>query len=236
MEKIVILTGAGISAESGLGTFRDAGGIWTETRIEDVATPEAFARDPERVHRFYNARRAQAAEARPNAAHHALARLQAAHPGEVVIVTQNVDALHEAAGSRDVIHMHGELARALCAACGLRWDAALAMSPADACPACGARACRPDVVWFGEMPYRMEEILDHLAGAGVFAAIGTSGQVWPAAGFAQEAAAAGAQCVEINLEPSAVARDFHEARQGRASCVVPEWVAGLLGPASDQSL
>src|SRR6056297_1704404 len=168
MEKIVILTGAGISAESGLGTFRDAGGIWTETRIEDVATPEAFARDPERVHRFYNARRAQAAEARPNAAHHALARLQAAHPGEVVIVTQNVDALHEAAGSRDVIHMHGELARALCAACWHRWNAPEAMRREDACPGCGAQACRPDVVWFGEIPYRMEEVMDHLADAAIF--------------------------------------------------------------------
>jgi NAD-dependent deacetylase len=236
MEKIVILTGAGISAESGLGTFRDAGGIWSENRIEDVATPEAFARDAARVHRFYNARRVQAAAAEPNAAHAALARLQAGHPGEVVIVTQNVDGLHEAAGSRGVIHMHGELARALCAACGLRWDAAPEMSPSDACPGCGARACRPDVVWFGEMPYRMEEVLDHLAGADVFAAIGTSGEVWPAAGFAQEAALAGAHCVEINPEASAVASDFHEARRGRASEMVPAWVADLLGGAGDQSL
>ncbi|MFB9148448.1 NAD-dependent deacylase [Roseovarius ramblicola] len=228
MEKIVILTGAGISAESGLGTFRDAGGIWAEHRIEDVATPEAFARDPDRVHRFYNARRAQAAEARPNAAHLALARLQAAHPGEVVIVTQNVDALHEAAGSPGVIHMHGQLARALCAACGHRWDASPEMSAADACPSCGVRACRPDVVWFGEMPYRMEEILDHLAGADLFAAVGTSGHVYPAAGFASEAAASGAHCVEINLEASAVAADFDEARQGPASVVVPPWVAEIL--------
>ncbi|WP_104019610.1 NAD-dependent deacylase [Roseovarius nitratireducens] len=235
MEKIVILTGAGISAESGLATFRDAGGLWAKHRIEDVATPEAFIRDAGRVHRFYNTRRAQAAGVRPNAAHAALAWLQAAHPGEVVIVTQNVDALHEAAGSRGVIHMHGELARALCAACGHRWDAPPEMSRADACPACGACACRPDVVWFGEMPYRMEEILDHLAGADLFAAIGTSGQVWPAAGFAQEAAGAGAHCVEINLEASAVASDFHEARQGRASRVVPEWVAGLIGEAGVQS-
>jgi len=151
-----------------------------------------------------------------------------------VIVTQNVDALHEAAGSRDVIHMHGELAGALCAGCGARWVAAPEMSPADACPACGARACRPDVVWFGEMPYRMEEILDHLAGADLFAAIGTSGQVYPAAGFASEAAASGAHCVEINVEASAVASDFHEARQGRASRAVPEWVAGLLAEAGAQ--
>ncbi|MDZ7710787.1 MAG: NAD-dependent deacylase [Roseovarius sp.] len=236
MEKIVILTGAGISAESGLGTFRDAGGIWAEHRIEDVATPEGFARDPGLVHRFYNTRRVQAADARPNAAHVALARLQAAHPGEVVIVTQNVDGLHEAAGSRDVIHMHGELSGALCAACGDRWEAALEMSPHDTCPACGACACRPDVVWFGEIPYRMEDIIDHLSGADIFAAIGTSGQVWPAAGFASEAAAAGAHCVEINVEASAVASDFHEVLRGRAAQAVPEWVAGLLGAGLDQSV
>jgi len=228
MRKIVILTGAGISAESGLGTFRDAGGIWQRYRIEDVATPEAFARDPEFVHRFYNARRVQAAEAQPNAAHHALARLQTGHPGEVVIVTQNVDGLHEAGGARDVIHMHGELARALCAGCGSRWAAAPEMSPRDVCPDCGACTCRPDVVWFGEMPYRMDDILAHLAGAELFAAIGTSGQVYPAAGFAREAAQAGAHCVEINLEPSAVTGDFDEVRQGRASQAVPLWVAEIL--------
>ncbi|MBE0454349.1 MAG: NAD-dependent deacylase [Roseovarius sp.] len=228
MEKIVILTGAGISAESGLGTFRDAGGLWAEHRIEDVATPDGFARNPALVHRFYNARRVQAAQARPNAAHMALARLQAEAHAEVVIVTQNVDGLHEAAGSRDAIHMHGELSRALCAACGHRWQAALSMSERDTCPRCSAHACRPDVVWFGELPYRMEEILDHLAGASIFAAIGTSGQVWPAAGFAQEAACAGARCVEINLEPSAVSDDFHKVLRGRASDVVPGWVAGVL--------
>ena len=235
MEKIVILTGAGISAESGLGTFRDAGGLWAEHRVEDVATPEGFARDPDRVHRFYNARRDQAAQARPNPAHAALARLEAGWPGEVVIVTQNVDALHEAAGCTSVIHMHGELARALCAACDHRWDAPEAMRREDACPRCGAQACRPDVVWFGEIPYRMEEVMDHLAEAAIFAAIGTSGQVWPAAGFAQEAASAGAHCVEINLEPSMVAGDFHETRQGRASEIVPGWVDALLAETRDQS-
>ena len=228
MQKIVVLTGAGISAESGLGTFRDEGGLWAQHRIEDVATPEGYARDPALVHRFYNARRAQTAEARPNAAHEALARLQAQHPGEVVIVTQNVDALHEAAGARDVIHMHGELARALCASCDARWPSAPEMSPDDTCPDCGARACRPDVVWFGEIPYGMDEILSHLEGADLFAAIGTSGQVYPAAGFAQEAAVHGARCVEINLEQSAVSREFDEARQGRASEVVPPWVDEIL--------
>ncbi|WP_297767619.1 NAD-dependent deacylase [uncultured Roseovarius sp.] len=228
MQKIVILTGAGISAESGLGTFRDKDGIWTRYRIEDVATPQAFARDPDLVHRFYNTRRTQAAGARPNAAHQALARLQTEHPGEVIIVTQNVDRLHEAAGAQNVIHMHGELARALCASCGARWDAAPEIGPHDACPHCGARACRPDVVWFGEMPYRMEEILAHLSEAAIFAAIGTSGQVYPAAGFAQEAALAGAHCIEINLESSAVAADFDDTRQGTASETVPGWVADIL--------
>lgn len=228
MQKIVILTGAGISADSGIGTFRDAGGLWAQHRIEDVATPEGFARDPGLVHQFYNTRRAQAAGARPNPAHDALARLQAGHGGEVVIVTQNVDALHEAAGARDVCHMHGELARALCAACGHRWPSPPEMSPEDACPACAAKACRPDVVWFGEIPYRMDEVMDHLEGADLFAAIGTSGQVYPAAGFAETAGAHGARCVELNLEPSAVARAFDEARQGRASDVVPPWVDEIL--------
>jgi NAD-dependent deacetylase len=229
MKKIVILTGAGISAESGLGTFRDPGGLWTQHRLEDVATPEGFARDPALAHHFYNERRALLVGARPNAAHLALARLEAEAGAEVVIVTQNVDALHEAAGSRNVIHMHGELARALCAACGHRWQAPLSMSEGDMCPRCGARACRPDVVWFGEFPYRMEEIESHLSQASLFAAIGTSGEVWPAAGFARTAARAGARGHEMNIAPTAGARALHERRQGRASEVVPGWVAGLLG-------
>ncbi|WP_101067757.1 NAD-dependent deacylase [Roseovarius salinarum] len=228
MEKIVILTGAGISAESGLGTFRDEDGLWAQHAIEDVATPEGFARDPARVHRFYNARRAQAARARPNAAHAALARLQAEHPGEVAIITQNVDGLHEAAGAHDVIHMHGRLSGALCATCGHRWPAPVEMAPDDPCPACGARATRPDVVWFGEIPHGLDAIWDHLAEAGIFAAIGTSGQVYPAAAFAEEAAQAGAQTVELNLEPSANAYRFTQARHGPASQVVPAWVEEIL--------
>ena len=231
MEKIVILTGAGLSAESGLGTFRDAGGLWQQHRIEDVATPEGFARDPGLVHRFYNARRRQAAAARPNAAHLALGRLQRDWPGEVVIVTQNVDALHEAGGALRVIHMHGELAGALCAACGHRWPAPDEMAPGNACPACAAGAARPDVVWFGEIPYRMDEIMAHLAGADLFAAIGTSGQVYPAAAFVQEAAFAGAHTVELNLEPSAVVSDFAETRFGPATRVVPTWVDELMSRA-----
>ena len=228
MEKIVILTGAGISAESGLGTFRDAGGLWTRYRIEDVATPEGFARNPKLVQDFYNRRRAQAARARPNAAHAALARLQRNWPGEVVIVTQNVDDLHEKAGSRDVIHMHGELAGALCNACGHRWPAPEEMSPREPCPACHAPAARPDVVWFGEIPYHMDRIVAHLARADLFAAIGTSGQVHPAAAFVNDAAASGARTIELNLEPSEISTAFDEHRLGPATRIVPAWVDDLL--------
>ncbi|WP_050929328.1 NAD-dependent deacylase [Aestuariivita boseongensis] len=231
MEKIVILTGAGISAESGLGTFRDEGGLWSQHRIEDVATPEGFARDPALVHGFYNARRVQAAQAAPNPAHEALARLQRDHSGEVVIVTQNVDGLHEAGGAQGVIHMHGELAGALCAFCGHRWRAPDEMSVNEPCPVCHGPGGRPDVVWFGEIPYHMETILEHLAQADLFAAIGTSGNVYPAAGFVEEARAAGAHTVELNLEPSAVVSRFGETRFGPASQTVPAWVGELLGRA-----
>ncbi|MCR9127050.1 MAG: NAD-dependent deacylase [Rhodobacteraceae bacterium] len=228
MRKIVILTGAGISAQSGLGTFRDAGGLWQTHRLEDLATPEGFARDPDLVLGFYDDRRAQAAQAAPNAAHLALARLQRDWPGQVVLVTQNVDDLHERGGSPEVLHMHGALAGALCAACGHRWSAPGRMREVRACPACGTEAARPDVVWFGEMPYHMDAILGHLTQADVFAAIGTSGEVYPAAGFVRVAAEAGAHTVELNLEPSAVASDFTEALFGPATQVVPAWVDRLL--------
>ncbi|MBU3261681.1 NAD-dependent deacylase [Roseovarius sp. PS-C2] len=228
MEKIVILTGAGISAESGLGTFRDEGGLWAQHAIEEVATPEGFARDPALVHRFYNTRRAQAAEAVPNPAHAALAWLEAQHPGEVWIVTQNVDGLHEKAGNSNVLHMHGALDGALCAACDHRWPAPLVMAPGDSCPSCAAAAARPDIVWFGEVPYHMERIWQLLDEAELFAAIGTSGQVYPAAAFGQHAGRAGAHTVELNMEASVNARDFAEARHGPASVVVPEWVEGIL--------
>ncbi|MEM7598482.1 MAG: NAD-dependent deacylase [Pseudomonadota bacterium] len=228
MEKIVILTGAGISAESGLGTFRDEGGLWAQHAIEDVATPEGFARNPQLVHDFYNARRAQAADAAPNPAHHALARLEAEHAGEVLLITQNVDGLHEKAGSKNVLHMHGELAGAMCNACDHRWAAPLVMTPDDACPSCGAAATRPDVVWFGEFPYHPDVTEAALAEADLFAAIGTSGQVYPAAAFGQMARAMGAHTVELNLEPSAASRDFHECRLGKASEIVPLWVEALL--------
>lgn len=227
MEKIVILTGAGLSAESGLGTFRDEGGLWAQHRIEDVATPEGFARNPQLVHDFYNARRAQAAEASPNDAHRALSRLQREFDGQVVIVTQNVDGLHEKAGS-SVIHMHGALTGALCASCDHRWPAPLEMAPGQICPSCGAPQGRPDIVWFGEMPYFMDEIAEHLAGCTVFAAIGTSGQVYPAAGFVQEARYAGADTVELNLNSTDVSGAFTRHLIGPASEIVPQWVAELV--------
>lgn len=228
MKKIVILTGAGISAESGLGTFRDAGGLWAQHNIEDVATPEGFARDPQLVTDFYNARRAQAAEATPNPAHFALADLENRFAGEVVIVTQNVDGLHEKAGSTGVIHMHGALNSALCAACDHRWAAPLAMRPDEPCPSCHRSTGRPDIVWFGEIPYFMEDIADHLASTDLFAAIGTSGNVYPAAGFVQEATAFGADSIELNLEPSEVVSSFAQKRVGKASDTVPQWVSEIL--------
>lgn len=227
-ERIVILTGAGLSAESGLGTFRDKDGLWTRYDLNDVATPEGFARNPALVHEFYNARRANCLDAQPNPAHRALARLQQASPDRVVLVTQNVDDLLERAGATAVIHMHGQLTRALCAGCGHRWDAARAMGVDDPCPACSAPATRPDIVWFGEMPYHMAQIDAALQRADLFVAIGTSGNVYPAAGFVQEAGFAGARTLELNLEPSATASLFDAARFGRASEVVPDWVDEVL--------
>jgi NAD-dependent deacetylase len=228
MTNIVILTGAGISAESGLGTFRDADGLWTRYRIEDVATPDAFKRNPALVLDFYNQRRAQAARAQANAAHTALARLEAQHPGKVLVVTQNVDGLHEQAGSTNVIHMHGQLDQALCASCEHRWPAAATMAPGDACPQCEATAARPDVVWFGEMPYHMEAIDEALWRADIFVSIGTSGNVYPAAGFVQTARMAGAHTIELNLEPSDGASLFEETHLGPATRVVPAWVDRIL--------
>lgn len=228
--KIVILTGAGISAESGIETFRAEDGLWAQHRVEDVATPEGFMRNPELVVNFYNARRAQLPEVEPNAAHHALAKLEAGHKGEVIVITQNVDDLHERGGSQTVYHMHGELNSALCAACEHRWPAPMVMAPGDACPQCNAPAARPDIVWFGEMPYEMDTLFAHLGGADIFAAIGTSGNVYPAAGFVAEARRAGAHTIEFNLEPSAVGNQFQEHRTGPASQTVSAWVEDLLSP------
>lgn len=229
---IVILTGAGISAESGIDTFRGGGGLWEQHRVEDVATPEAFARDPELVLRFYDMRREAIQTKQPNAAHHALARLDREWPkkagGEVLIVTQNVDDLHERGGALNVLHMHGEHLNAWCTACDERhrWTEALIHRPP--CPACGMRALRPDVVWFGEVPYRMEEIYQAVAGADLFVSIGTSGAVYPAAGLVRTARDLGVQTLELNLERSQGSAWFHETRLGAATEIVPAWVEELL--------
>ena len=228
MKRIVILTGAGVSAESGLGTFRDVGGLWSQYDLEEVATPQGFARNPALVHDFYNARRANMLDAAPNAAHSALARLEAEDPGDVLIVTQNVDDLHERAGSKNVLHMHGALSGAVCAACDHRWPAPMVMAPGDPCPACTAPRARPDIVWFGEMPFHMDEIVHALARADLFVSIGTSGEVYPAAGFVDEARACGVETLEINLEPSRVPRLFDRVIAGPATQAVPDWVAEVL--------
>jgi NAD-dependent deacetylase len=229
MERIVILTGAGISAESGLGTFRDTDGLWSQYDLNEVATPEGFARNPNLVHDFYDARRANAAHAKPNAAHFALAKLATNRPSAVTLVTQNVDDLHERAGAANVIHMHGALTGALCGICQHRWPAARKMQPHAPCPRCAAPMTRPDIVWFGEMPYRMDEIAEQIWQANLFVSIGTSGEVYPAAGFVEEAKAAGAATLEINLVPSRVSGVFDRVIVGTASQAVPTWVAEMLG-------
>ncbi|MEM9197025.1 MAG: NAD-dependent deacylase [Pseudomonadota bacterium] len=228
--RLVILTGAGISAESGLGTFRDTDGLWTKYDLADVATPEGFARNPELVRRFYSARRENLIGATPNPAHDALARLEASWPGELLLITQNVDDLHERAGSRVVLHMHGRLLRSLCASCGHGWEDADPITETSACPSCGAHAVRPDVVWFGEMPHGLDAIDAALNTCDLFVSIGTSGSVYPAAGFVAEARQAGAATLELNLEPSDGASLFEEVRQGPASDLVPRWVAEMLTP------
>ena len=228
IRNIVILTGAGVSAESGIDTFRSAGGLWERHRIEDVATPEGFARDPDLVLRFYDMRRENIQKAQPNAAHDALARLDAAWEGNLLIVTQNVDDLHERAGAKRLIHMHGEHLSAWCAACDARtvWRDPLAHRPP--CPACATPALRPDVVWFGEMPYQMDEIDAAVRDCDLFVSIGTSGAVYPAAGFVRTARHVGAHTLELNLDPSQGSIMFHERRLGPATELVPAWVDSLL--------
>lgn len=229
---IVILTGAGISKESGLDTFRCAGGLWQQVSLEDVATPQGFARDPDRVHAFYNARRKGLMEAdvQPNAAHHALARLERDWPAEVLLVTQNIDDLHERAGSTNLLHMHGELLKARCGACGavLPWRDDLGRG--DTCPDCARTGhLRPHVVWFGEIPLEMERIFAALEDCGTFISIGTSGTVYPAAGFVQHVFERGdGDTVELNLEPSDGASQFDRTIYGPASEVVPRFVDELL--------
>lgn len=226
---IVILTGAGISAESGVDTFRDRDGIWSKVDYRDVATPEGFARNPALVHDFYNQRRAGLGKVAPNAAHMALARLGREFAGKLLLVTQNIDDLHERAGSQRPVHMHGELTKALCANCGTRHEWREGMSTQSLCPRCKTVGhIRPDVVWFGEMPYHMDEIDDALEGCDLFVSIGTSGNVYPAAGFVEHARHAGAHTVELNLEPSEGRSHFDEAIHGRATEVVPAYVERLL--------
>jgi len=228
VRNIVILTGAGISAESGVPTFRGPDGLWEGHHVEDVATPEAFQRNPVLVQTFYDARRAALRAVEPNAAHLALARLDAEWPGELLIVTQNVDDLHERAGSRRLLHMHGELNRALCTACGAAPDWTGPLIDAPSCPQCGVPSLRPDIVWFGEMPYHMDAIEAAIARADLFVSIGTSGAVYPAAGFVSVARRAGARTLELNLDMSAGTPLFDEARHGPAGLLVPALVAKLL--------
>jgi NAD-dependent deacetylase len=228
--RIVILTGAGLSAESGLHTFRDKDGIWSKYDYREVATPEGYRRNTALVLNFYNERRRQNAHVKPNAAHFAIARLEAAYPGEVLTVTQNIDPLHEMAGSKNLIHMHGEIAKALCEGCGSRHRIGFEdLTPDSVCPGCAkAGGMRPDVVWFGEMPYRMDEINRALTVCDLFISIGTSGTVYPAAGFVEEAARVGAHTVELNLEPSVGGGAFREAIHGRATEIVPAYAEKLL--------
>ena len=231
-ENIVILTGAGISAESGIKTFRAADGLWENHRVEDVATPEAFLRNPLLVQNFYNQRRQQllTPAIQPNAAHRALAKLEKAFPaGKVLLVTQNIDDLHERAGSRNLIHMHGELLKGRCQTSGGLVDLDHDLTVNLPCPLCGGKGClRPHVVWFGEMPLQMEAIYHALSQCDRFISIGTSGNVYPAAGFVEEANRHGAHTVELNLEPSQRLTAFAEHQHGLASELVPAYVEALI--------
>ena len=234
---IIVLTGAGISQESGIATFRDAGGLWEKVRVEDIATPGAFKRNPDLVYDFYNLRRRQLQTVQPNAAHKALVRLERECGKEFLLVTQNVDDLHDRAGSKNLLHMHGELRKARCATCGMviSWEGDLWAG--DACPTCGpmpdARKgmrgrMRPHIVWFEEMPLYMDAIDRALSRCSLFLSIGTSGNVYPAAGFAAHARSAGARVLEINLEPSMNASSFHDGIYGPATKTVPAWVEAHL--------
>jgi len=229
VQRIVILTGAGISADSGVSTFRDPDGVWAKYDYNEVATPQGFAKNPSLVHSFYNLRRAGLRTVEPNAAHFALARLENRFAENLTLVTQNVDNLHERGGSRRVLHMHGELTKARCGACGCVciWEQDLALE--TMCQDCGAGGrMRPHIVWFGEMPMHMDEIAAAISGADLFVSIGTSGNVYPAAGFVGEARSYGVPCIELNLEPSENAWAFNDARYGRASEIVPGWVEDIL--------
>jgi NAD-dependent deacetylase len=233
--RIFVLTGAGISAESGLATFRGEDGLWEGHRVEDVATPEAFALNPGLVHEFYNARRAQLSEVEPNSAHVALAQLESRWRGEFLLATQNVDDLHERAGSEKLIHMHGQNSQAWCLRCDARSPWFGPMTQDSPCPSCGQAALRPNIVWFGEMPYDMDRIEDALRQCDLFVSIGTSGAVYPAAGFVQTARYSGARTLEMNLEPSLGSIYFDESRIGAAGKLVPQWVDEVLAGQSAHS-
>lgn len=227
--RIFVLTGAGISAESGLGTFRDKGGLWARFDPMKLATPEAFAATPDKVHEFYNMRRANLLASAPNEAHAALARLErelAARGGELFLCTQNIDDLHERAGSRHVAHMHGELLKIRCNSCGTVHEWREDLGRSHACPACATTGTlRPHVVWFGEIPLGLDAIFEALETCDLFVAIGTSGSVYPAAGFVSQARSLGLRTCEINLEPSDNARVFDERHYGPASETVPAWAS-----------
>ena len=226
--RIVVLTGAGVSAESGIPTFRDADGPWRNHRIEEVASPQAFANNPALVHEFYDHRRRTALSAEPNAAHNALAELGWRLGSDIVLVTQNVDDLHERAGSSDVLHLHGELGSAWCTACGMRWIWAEDLGDNPPCPGCGNTGMRPDVVWFGEEVYHLGETLAAVDNCQLFVAIGTSGTVHPAAALAARAKAHGARTLLLNLEDGTGGGLFDEVRLGLASVTVASWVEDAL--------
>ncbi|PID45436.1 MAG: NAD-dependent protein deacylase [Proteobacteria bacterium] len=228
---IVILTGAGISAESGIQTFRASDGLWHEHRIEDVASPEGFAANPAMVHSFYNQRRQQLRDPaiQPNPAHDALAKLERRHHGDVLLVTQNVDDLHERAGSHNLIHMHGELNKVRCESSDVVFEWQSDTDTQTVCPCCGEKGkLRPHIVWFGEMPLMMDEIYQRLMACDLFVSIGTSGKVYPAAGFVQIAREHGAKTIELNLDPTDSSDIFHRSIHGPASEVVPAFVESIL--------
>lgn len=229
--EIVILTGAGISSESGIPTFRAADGLWEKHRVEDVATPEAFARNPGLVQRFYNQRRQHLLDdsVQPNAAHRALGRLQQNLGAKCLLVTQNIDDLHDRVNTSHLLHLHGELLKSHCTSCGFCQTQHEDLATDLKCPGCGAtRTLRPDIVWFGEMPRFLDQIYIALANCRVFVAIGTSGHVYPASGFVQVARESGARCIEINLQASEVSTQFDEHRVGKASEQMPLWVSEIL--------
>ncbi|WP_434778824.1 Sir2 family NAD+-dependent deacetylase [Neisseria sp. Ec49-e6-T10] len=231
LPKVVVLTGAGISAESGIQTFRDGDGLWEKHRVEDVATFDAYCCNPELVQRFYNARRRtlKQPDIQPNPAHFALTQLEQKLGGQFLLVTQNIDDLHERAGSQNIIHMHGELLKARCTGSGQVFEQQTDLSTTDYCPCCQVKQpLRPHIVWFGEVPLQMDDIFQALANADYFISIGTSGHVYPAAGFVAFARQNGARTIELNLEPSKVQNQFHQNIYGQASMTVPDFVQDFL--------